>query len=170
MAKYNINKLLCLVLCIVLAAAMAACGGSTVPSESTPSSSAGTPADSTPSAAAPETTAPTDSTVPSDVIVKGEGKIVFKFNVLGKDGKEVKFEIHTDKTSVGEALQEVDLIQGEMGDYGLYVKTVNGETLDYNKDQMYWAFYVDGQYALKSADQTEINPDSVYLFKAEKAS
>ena len=39
------------------------------------------------------------------------------------------------------------LIAGEDSDYGLYVKTVNGVTVDYDTDGKYWAFYVDGEYA-----------------------
>ena len=42
--------------------------------------------------------------------VLGEGTTKFTFIVVDKEGKETYFEIHTDKTIVGEALLEVDLI------------------------------------------------------------
>ena len=76
--------------------------------------------------------------------VLGEGQTMFLFTVVDKDGNETSFEIHTDKTTVGEALLDVDLITGETSEYGLYVKTVNGITADYDADQTYWAFYVNG--------------------------
>jgi hypothetical protein len=78
------------------------------------------------------------------------------------------FEVHTDKKTVGDALVEVNLIAGEEAQYGLYVKTVNGETLDYNKDKMYWSFYIDGEYAMTGVDQTKIEAGKAYAFKAEK--
>jgi hypothetical protein len=99
--------------------------------------------------------------------VLGEGQTKFAFVVVDKDGNETSFEIHTDKTTVGEALLEVDLIAGETSEYGLYVKTVNGITLDYDKDGKYWAFYENGNYATSGVDQTEIINGTVYSFKPE---
>ena len=96
-------------------------------------------------------------------------KVEFTFVVVDKDGKETNFTISTDKKIVGEALQDEGLIAGEMGDYGLYVKTVNGQTLDYDTDGMYWSFYVNGEYGMTGVDQTEIVPGTTYMFKAESA-
>jgi hypothetical protein len=70
---------------------------------------------------------------------------------------------------VGEALLDEKLIAGEEGPYGLYVKTVNGITLDYDKDGYYWSFYIDGEYGLTGVDQTEITNGAAYAFKAESA-
>lgn len=100
--------------------------------------------------------------------VLGEGKLSFDFSVTHKDGKTVPFTIKTDKKTVGEALLEVKLIAGEESTYGLYVKTVDGETLDYDTDKMYWAFYENGKYAQKGVDQTDIKSGATYSFKAEK--
>lgn len=74
----------------------------------------------------------------------------------------VIFTIHTDKATVGEALLENDLISGEDGAYGLYVKKVNGITADYDIDQSYWAFYVNGEYAMTGIELTNINEGDVY--------
>lgn len=101
--------------------------------------------------------------------VVGEGETVFPFEVTMPDGIKTTYEIHTDKTTVGEALLELGLIAGEDSEYGLYVKTVDGVTLDYDKDGKYWAFYVDGEYAMSGVDVTEITAGAVYGFKAEKA-
>ena len=98
----------------------------------------------------------------------GEGKTQFNFTVVDKDGKETAFDIHTDKTTVGEALLELGLIEGEEGAYGLYVKQVNGITADYDVDQTYWAFYVNGEYAMSGVDTTEIENGAEYSFKVEK--
>ena len=102
-----------------------------------------------------------------ETTVLGEGNTVFTFVVVDVDGNETTFEIHTDKTIVGEALLDVELIAGEESQYGLYVKTVNGITLDYDTDGKYWAFYVDGEYAMTGVDATTIEAGSYYSFKAE---
>ena len=92
----------------------------------------------------------------------------FTFKVTDADGKETDFTINTDKKTVGEALLEENLIAGDDSEYGLYVKTVNGVTLDYDKDGMYWAFYINGEYAQTGVDSTDITAGAEYAFKAEK--
>lgn len=104
----------------------------------------------------------------TDATVLGEGQTVFTFNVTDADGNETNFEIHTDKETVGDALLELNLIAGEDSEYGLYVKTVNGITADYDKDQTYWAFYVNGEYAQTGVDSTNVTAGDTYSFKVEK--
>ena len=76
--------------------------------------------------------------------------------------KTVTFTIHTDKATVGEALMEHQLIAGDEGAYGLYIKKVNGITADYDIDQSYWLFYVNGEYAMSGVELTEITEGVVY--------
>lgn len=92
----------------------------------------------------------------------------FTFEVVDKDGNIETFGITTDKTTVGEALQEEGLIVGDEGPYGLYVTEVNGIVADYNVDRTYWAFYVDGEYAASGVDKTDVTDGAVYSFKVEK--
>lgn len=113
--------------------------------------------------------APKETNAFSDEVKElGEGEKSFVFTVTDAYGKETCFMIKTDKTIVGEALQEVGLIDGEEGPYGLYVKTVNGSTYDYDADGKYWAFYVNGEYAPTGVDVTEIDESAVYSFRVEK--
>ena len=104
----------------------------------------------------------------SDVTVLGEGQVAFDFIVVDKDGNETKFEIHTDKTTVGDALLEHGLIEGEESQYGLYVKKVNGILADYDVDQTYWGFYVNGEYAMSGVDSTNVEVGTTYSFKVSK--
>jgi hypothetical protein len=97
-----------------------------------------------------------------------EGEKSFTFTVADLEGNEKSFEITTDAATVGEALLEEKLIAGEDSQYGLYVKTVNGITLDYNKDGAYWSFYVGNDYAMSGVDTTEIEDGQTYSFRAEK--
>ena len=83
--------------------------------------------------------------------------------VVVKAGENyVTFTIKTDKDTVGAALEEHGLISGEQGAYGLYVKKVNGIVADYDVDMSYWAFYVNGEYALSGVDTTKITEGEEY--------
>ena len=70
--------------------------------------------------------------------------------------------VKTDKATVGEALQEHGLLEGEQGSFGLYVKKVNGITADFDIDQTYWAFYINGEYAMTGVDTTNIDESAEY--------
>ena len=107
------------------------------------------------------------NSVPSETQVSSQ-TVEFTFKVTDADGNETDFTISTDKKTVGEALLEENLIAGDNSEYGLYVKTVNGVTLDYDKDGKYWAFYVNGEYAQTGVDSTDITAGAEYAFKAEK--
>ena len=74
----------------------------------------------------------------------------------------VTFTVRSDKDTVGAALLEHGIIAGEEGQYGLYIKTVNGITADYDADQSYWAFYINGEYAMTGVDGAEITEGTVY--------
>ena len=96
------------------------------------------------------------------------GEKTFTFTVVTLDGNETSEEITTDKQYVGEALIDQGIIEGENGDYGLYVKKVNGIVADYEVDGTYWAFYINGEYAMTGVDKTEIKNGETYTFKIEK--
>ena len=115
-----------------------------------------------------KTTTETKQYTSSETHVLGEGKTTFNLTVSDPDGTETLFEIHTDAKTVGEALEELELIAGEEGDYGLYVKTVNGITADYDTDKTYWAFYVNDEYSQTGVDATKITEGDHYSFKVEK--
>lgn len=97
----------------------------------------------------------------------GEGAKTITVEVSAEE-KTVTFTVKTDADTVGAALLEHELIAGDEGDYGLYIKVVNGITADYDVDQSYWAFYIDGEYAMTGADTTEINEDAVYKLEYTK--
>ncbi len=97
----------------------------------------------------------------------GEGESQFTFMVTDTEGNTHGYEVHTDETVVGKALLNLGLIDGDDSEYGLYVKTVDGITLDYDTDGKYWAFYIDDSYATSGVDATDIEPDATYEFRAE---
>lgn len=107
-------------------------------------------------------------TIVADGAVLGEGAQQFTLEVADAEGAESTFTVNTDEETVGAALLALDLIQGEEGAYGLYVKTVNGITADYDKDGVYWAFYINGAYATSGVDSTEVTDGAVYAFRVEQ--
>lgn len=80
----------------------------------------------------------------------------------------IKFTIKTDKTTVGDALLEHKLIDGEQGAYGMYIKQVNSITADYDADKSYWAFYINGEYAMTGVDTTDIKEGDSYRLEYVK--
>ena len=97
----------------------------------------------------------------------GEGAKTVTVKVIVED-KTVTFTIKSDAEMLGDALLEHGLIAGEESAYGLYVKVVNGITADYDVDQSYWAFYINGEYAMSGVDTTEINESDVYKLEYTK--
>ena len=85
----------------------------------------------------------------------GTGEITVQVEVRVEE-QSVTFTLHTDKTTLGEALLEHSLISGDESQYGLYVRVVNGITADYDVDQSYWALYKNGEYMMTGVDGTEI--------------
>lgn len=45
---------------------------------------------------------------------------------------------------------------------------VNGIIADYDVDKTYWAFYINGEYAMSGVDTTKIEEGAAYSLKVEK--
>ena len=122
--------------------------------------------------AQPHITAVTECDSPSVILkdgaVYGEGANSFTFTVKDADENTVTVTVNTDAATVGEALVALNMIAGDDSDYGLYVKSVNGITADYDADGAYWAFYIDGEYAMTGVDSTDVTADAVYSFEYTK--
>lgn len=95
----------------------------------------------------------------------GSGNLVVEVKA---GDRSVTFTVHTDAATVGAALLDNGLIAGDEGPYGLYVKSVNGITADYDADQSYWAFYIDGEYATAGIDCTDITEGATYRLEYTK--
>ena len=137
-----LSKLLCMVLIVAMALCLGACGKKEVAEYST--------------------------AVIENGKTYGSGANEFTYKVVDPDGNETSATIKTDKTMVGDALVELNFIAGDDGQYGMYVKSVNNITLDWDRDAMYWALYINGKYAMTSVDLTEIENGAEYTIKAEK--
>lgn len=136
------KKILAILLAVVLTLSLCACGKQAAPGED------GAP-------------------VVNDGDVIGEGKNSFTLEIIDGDKNKITVTIQCDDTIVGDALQAYGIITGEEGDYGLYIKSVNHITADYDKDGTYWSFYINGEYATTGVDMTEIENDATYTLAVE---
>ena len=82
--------------------------------------------------------------------------------VVHGDGSTKTETYATDYEYLGELLLENGLIEGEEGPYGLYIKTVDGETADYSVDKAYWALFEGEDYATQGIDLTVIEDGDTF--------
>lgn len=162
--KKLIKSALSVILVLMLVLSFAACDKTENPQTSaTPTQEAQV----TPTQKAQEDTGLWSTAVYTEDTTLGEGAKTFVTEIAVED-KTVKITVNTDKDTVGVALLELNLIAGDESDYGLYVKKVNGITADYDIDKSYWAFYIDGEYAMTGVDSTQIEEGKVYKLEYTK--
>lgn len=134
------KRIVSLILCLILMVSLAACGGA--PAETTPSNTV------------------------TDGQVVGEGAKSFPLTIVDKEGNAITITVNTDKEMVGEALTELGIVEGTMGEYGLYMTHVNGIPAIYEEDGYYWSFYINDEYAMTGVDQTPIVEGESYKLAA----
>lgn len=83
----------------------------------------------------------------------GDKEITVKVSAL-ENGEE-SFTYQTDAEYLGEVLTANKLIEGEDGQYGLFITTANGVKADDSKQQ-WWCITKGGEQVNTSADQTPI--------------
>ena len=93
----------------------------------------------------------------------GEGNTTITL-IVSAEEKSVTFTVKTDKDTIGEALTEVKLIEGQDSSFGMMVTKVNGIAADWDVDQTYWAFYINGEYAMTGVDSTPVTDGTNYSF------
>jgi len=93
-----------------------------------------------------------------------QGEKTFVFEVTDADGNVTSQTIRTTEATVGAALVDEGLIEGEVSDFGLMVTHVNGIRADFVEDEAWWAFYIDGEMAMAGVDDTDIEEGVTYAF------
>jgi xylulokinase len=82
-----------------------------------------------------------------------------KADITGKTLTTLK----TDETTLADALLAEELCEGDLDDYGLYIKYVNGIRADYVLDGGYWwNLIVDGETSMVGASFTTVTEGAVY--------
>ena len=93
-----------------------------------------------------------------------EGSKAITITITDDQGVDTVYETKTDAEYLMDAVQELDgiTIEGEEGDYGLFIKTVNGITADYDTDGAYWSIYVNGEYGNYGIDAQPVADGDSY--------
>ena len=94
----------------------------------------------------------------------GKGEKTVTVKVIA-DGQELTFTLHTDKENLEDALVEHNLIDGDAGAYGMYIKKVNGIVADYDTDKTYWAITKSGEMTSGAKSTTVANGDCFEITK-----
>ncbi len=89
-----------------------------------------------------------------------EGSKSFSVTVVHSNGNEQVYQYKTDAEYLGAYLVEQGLII-ESDSPGLY-NTVDGETVDYAKNQSWWCFYINGEQAMEGMNTTPITDGASY--------
>lgn len=77
-----------------------------------------------------------------------QGAKSITIEVVDNNEASVMYDVHTEAEYLRQAMEEAEGLEfsGTESEYGLMVDTVNGVTADWNVDQSYWGFYVNGEY------------------------
>lgn len=97
------------------------------------------------------------------VAESSEAEVTINFTVVHGDGTEKAFSIVTKELTLRKALEQENLIEGTDGEWGLYVLTVDGETVDENQQQ-WWCLTKDGEMSMTGVDDTYISDGDNYAF------
>jgi hypothetical protein len=105
----------------------------------------------------------------------GDGKesesgtpITITLTVVGPDGVSKEHTVKTDSSkNLREALEGAGLISGEEGQFGLYVKVVDGVTADYDVDGSWWSLTKEGELC-SGVDSTSIADGDRFEFTYSK--
>ena len=81
--------------------------------------------------------------------------------VVHGDGTEKEFPITTTAATLGDALVAEGLVEGEESSYGLFITTVDGETVD-DANQEWWCLTKGGEMWNCGADATELSDGDTY--------
>lgn len=90
-----------------------------------------------------------------------QGEKTITVQVIHKDQSVKDFEIKTDREYLAEALLDKDIVEGEDGEYGLYITKADGETAD-EANQEWWCITKGGEQLNTSVSQTPIADKDQY--------
>lgn len=91
-----------------------------------------------------------------------EGSKTVAVEVTHADGSTAEFTYQTDLEYLGGLLLQEGLISGSEGPYGLFVETVDGEAVDYTRDQSWWRLQCNGEDVTTGVDAVVLHDGDRY--------
>lgn len=95
------------------------------------------------------------------------GSKAVTLEVMNQESQTTEYQVQTDAEYLIQAMEEADglTFDGEEGDYGFTLYTINGETHNWNVDGSYWAIYVNGEYGQYGVDTQPVEDGDVFRFE-----
>ena len=163
----TVKKSFALVLALVLALGMTACGNGESSSSETASSAVSSEVSSEAvSSEAASSEAVSSEAAPEESAAGEEetaGSKTITLTVVHGDGTSNDITVSTDAENLRDALESEGIIAGEDSPYGMFVQTVDGETAD-DGEQEWWCLTKGGEMWNYGVDDTEIADGDVYEF------
>lgn len=163
----TVKKSFALVLALVLALGMTACGngessssGAASSAVSSEASSEAVSSEAVSSEGASSEAAPEESAAGEE---ETAGSKTITLTVVHGDGTSNDITVSTDAENLRDALESEGIIAGEDSSYGMFVQTVDGETAD-DGEQEWWCLTKGGEMWNYGVDDTEIADGDVYEF------
>ena len=158
----TVKKSFALMLALVLALGMTACGNGESSSSETASSavSSEVSSEAVSSEVASSEAAPEESAAGEE---ETTGSKTITLTVVHGDGTSNDITVSTDAENLRDALEAEGIIAGEDSSYGMFVQTVDGETAD-DGQQEWWCLTKGGEMWNYGVDDTEIADGDVYEF------
>lgn len=89
------------------------------------------------------------------------GSKLVVLTVTHGDGENKEFQMKTDAVTLGDAMDELGIVEGEESAYGMFVTAVDGESADSALEQ-WWCFTKDGEMLMTGIDDTVISDGEHY--------
>lgn len=163
----TVKKSFALVLALVLALGMTACGNGESSSSETASSAVSSEVSSEAVSSEAVSSEGASSEAAPEENAAGEeettGSKTITLTVVHGDGTSNDITVSTDAENLRDALEAEGIIAGEDSSYGMFVQTVDGETAD-DGEQEWWCLTKGGEMWNYGVDDTEIADGDVYEF------
>lgn len=87
-----------------------------------------------------------------------QGAKAITIEVVDNNEASTVYDVHTDAEYLRQAMDDAEglTFSGSEGEYGMMVDTVNGVKADWNVDQSYWGFYINGEYCNYGIDMQPV--------------
>lgn len=101
-------------------------------------------------------------------VAAGSKKI--EIDVVNDIGETRTYDVKTDAEYLRQAMEEAEGLEfsGEESEYGMMVTEINGVVADYNADQSYWAFYVNGDFCNYGIEQQPVTDGDIFRIEYTK--
>ena len=101
-------------------------------------------------------------------VAAGSNKI--EIDVVNDIGETRTYDVKTDAEYLRQAMEEAEGLEfsGEESEYGMMVTEINGVVADYNADQSYWAFYVNGDFCNYGIEQQPVTDGDIFRIEYTK--